>query len=265
MQTFFLARKHFRDFAELLFGQRRGLPDTFRSILLHFSEKLAEVARDVLDLIRIDRAFERLRFLHSATNGGHILRVSLTMFQHEAAHGVVHLILRGNTGSQNALLIERDLAGQLREFRIFQKLTDHRMVQLALMEIGSCFHRQPQTLDVISFAGRNIRQSQQKIRRNFKVIRDGDKIFTGQFACFFSHYAAQCAFVHTDSLRQLNLRDVSASAQVADSVHCISGKPFFLHPFILLSFFFDRIISDSNSQVKSVAFLHRKSRQNRSS
>ena len=38
-------------------------------------------------------------------------------------------------------------------------------------------------------------------------------------------------------LRQLNLRDVSASAQVADSVHCISGKPFFLHPFILLSFF----------------------------
>lgn len=83
LQTFFLARKHFRDFAELLFGQRRGLPDTFRSILLHFSEKLTEVARDVLDLIRIDRAFERLRFLHSATNGGHILRVSLTMFQHE--------------------------------------------------------------------------------------------------------------------------------------------------------------------------------------
>ena len=79
------------------------------------------------------------------------------------------------------------------------------------------------------FGRRNIRQSQQKIRRNFKVIRDGDKIFTGQFACFFSHYAAQCAFVHTDSLRQLNLRDVSASAQVADSVHCISGKPFFLH------------------------------------
>ena len=82
LQTAFLARKHFRDFAELLFGQRRGLPDTFRSILLHFSEKLAKVARDVLDLIRIDRAFERLRFLHSATNGGHILRVSLTMFQH---------------------------------------------------------------------------------------------------------------------------------------------------------------------------------------
>ena len=43
----FLARKHCRDFAELLFGQRHGLPDTFRSILLHFSEKLTEVARDV--------------------------------------------------------------------------------------------------------------------------------------------------------------------------------------------------------------------------
>ena len=190
MQAFFLARKHFRDFAELLFGQRRGLPDTFRSILLHFRENLAEVARDVLDLIRIDRALERLRFLHRATNGGHILRVSLTMFQHKVAHGVVHLILRGNAGSQNALLIERDLAGQLCEFRIFQKLADHRTVQLALMEIGGCFHRQPQTLDVMLFAGRNIRQSQQKIRRNFKVIRDGDKIFTGQFACFFSHYAA---------------------------------------------------------------------------
>lgn len=68
-RPFFWLRKHFRDFAELLFGQRRGLPDTFRSILLHFSENLAEVSRDVLDLIRIDRAFERLRFLHSATNG----------------------------------------------------------------------------------------------------------------------------------------------------------------------------------------------------
>lgn len=101
--------------------QRRGLPDTFRSILLHFSEKLAEVARDVLNFIRIDRAFERLRFLHRATNGGHILRVSLSMFQHEATHGVVHLILRGNARSQNTLLIERDLAGQLCEFRIFQK------------------------------------------------------------------------------------------------------------------------------------------------
>ena len=68
----------------------------------------------------------------------------------------------------------------------------------------------------------------------------------------------------TEGLRQLSLRDVSTPAKVTDSVHCISGKPFFLHPFILLSFFFDRIISDSNSQVKSVAFLHRKSRQNRS-
>lgn len=31
LQPFFLARKHFRDFAELLFGQRRGLFDTLRS------------------------------------------------------------------------------------------------------------------------------------------------------------------------------------------------------------------------------------------
>lgn len=125
LQTVFLARKLFCDFAELLFGQRRGLLDMFRSVPLHFGENLAEAARDVLDFIRIDRTLERLRFLHSAANGGHILRVSLTMFQHETAHGVVHLILRGNAGSQTALLIERDLTGQLCKFRIFQKLTDH--------------------------------------------------------------------------------------------------------------------------------------------
>ena len=40
------------------------------------------------------------------------------MFQHEAAHGVVHLILRGNAGSQNALLIERDLDVYKRQLEI---------------------------------------------------------------------------------------------------------------------------------------------------
>lgn len=89
------------------------------------------------------------------------------------------------------------------------------MVQLALMEIGSCFHRQPQTLDVMLFAGRNIRQSQQKIRRNFKVIRDGDKIFTGQFACFSAITRLKVLLSIPTACSQLNLRDVSASAQVA--------------------------------------------------
>ena len=85
-------------------------------------------------------------------------------------------------------------------------------------------------------AGRNIRQSQQEIRRDLKVVGNSNKALAGQLACLFRHDTTQCASVHANRLRQLNLGDISTLAQVTDSIHCISGEPFFLHLFVLLSF-----------------------------
>ena len=95
----------------------------------------------MIGFIRIDRTLERLYLLDSFSNGRHILRIRLPVFQHQTAHRIVHLVLRSNAGGENALLIECDLARQVCKFLIFQKLTDHGTIYFPLIKIDSCFHR----------------------------------------------------------------------------------------------------------------------------
>ena len=127
-----------------------------------------------------------------------------------------------------------------------------------MMEIGRRFHRQSELFNVVVFSGRAVRQSQQKVRRNLEVIRDGDDVFAGQLIRLFGHKAAERTLVDAQSLRQLGLRDGLAPAQIADSVPQRPRKPFFLHQSILPRYLVDCIIPDVTCKVKPVAFLQQK-------
>lgn len=174
----------------------------------------------------------------------HMLRtyhfVGLALRQHQPAEGGQHLVLRGNPGYKQLVLIGGQQACQLAETGMLQQLTHNRRIDLVRVEISCSLHRQPQLTDIVMLAIRYVGVTQQEVGGHVEVLSNLLQAGIRQLVRFAAHKAAERAFIDANGMGQLRLLQIFNATQVADSIPDVAGKPVLRH--IIASFLCREVI-----------------------
>ena len=146
-------------FGHLLHGllrERCCLMGVVRAVFLYITDDLQKGLLDRVQFRYMQRLTLRLQHMGCVICCVHIIFVGLALRQHQPAEGGQHLVLRGNPGCKQLVLIGGQQACQLAEPGMLQQLTHNRRIDLVRVEISCSLHRQPQLTDIVMLAIRYV-------------------------------------------------------------------------------------------------------------
>ena len=146
-------------FGHLLHGflcERCCLPGIVGAGFLDVTDDLQKGLLDRVQFRYMQRLALRLQHMGRVICCVHIIFVGPALCQHQSAEGGQHLVLRGNPGCKQLVLIGGQQACQLAEPGMLQQLTHNRRIDLVRVEVSCSLHRQPQLTDFVMLAIRYV-------------------------------------------------------------------------------------------------------------